>query len=108
MRGRRGDDVGHDGDRHRDRDVPVALARLVRVRCVEVGHDDGEDIGRRGEEERDDGVVSERVDDGGEEVGHCPAGDDAEEEDQLCRSAGQTAAPGVSIRGGGLTKIYVL
>lgn len=72
--------------------MPVPLARLVRVGGVEVGDDDPEHVGRRGQEQRNDisvaapaveGVYLDRVDDRREEIGDSTAGDDAEEEDQL-------------------------
>lgn len=53
-RGGGGQHEGGDGREERDGDVQVALARAVGVQGVAVGGDDGQDVGRRREEERVD------------------------------------------------------
>lgn len=50
---------------------------------IEICGDDGEYIGRRGEEERVDGAEAESADDGGEEVGYAAAGYDAKDHNEL-------------------------
>ena len=78
-----GYDVTYYGEVEGHGDVEVALACAVGVPGIEEGGDDGEGVGRDGEEEGDDVAVAEGFNDGGEEVGYCAGGDEAEEEDHL-------------------------
>lgn len=81
--GGRADDEGHHGDTQWEDDVEVALTGAVGVPSVEGRRDDAEDVRRACEEQRDDVVVAQGCDNGGEEVSDGGRGDDAEDEDEL-------------------------
>lgn len=69
---------GHDGPQQRQRDVPVPLARLIRVHCVEVTRHDSQNVRRCSQPEKHDVAVIQRGHHSREEGSHRAAGNNPE------------------------------